>query len=61
MKRSTRMILGVSVALLTAAGLHFTVGNRFHEKAYFGRYGYEGCGHDWNRHSEKPPLNQPLE
>jgi len=54
------MILGVSIALLTAAGLHFTVGNRFHEKAYFGRYGYEGCGHDWNRHTEKPHLNQPF-
>jgi len=61
MKRSTRFILGVSVALLTAAGLHYTVGSRFHEKAYFGNYGYEGCGHNWKGYAEKTPLNQPLQ
>ncbi|MCF0053332.1 hypothetical protein LXM25_24895 [Dyadobacter sp. LJ53] len=43
MKRSTRMLLGISVALITAASLHFTVGHRFHHRQW-GHYGHSDCG-----------------
>ncbi|MCF2503022.1 hypothetical protein L0663_06530 [Dyadobacter sp. CY107] len=54
MKRRTRMLLGISVALITAASLHFTVGHRFHHK--WGHYGHRDCGSHsrWSdRDSEK--------
>ncbi|MCF0060939.1 hypothetical protein LXM26_05510 [Dyadobacter sp. LJ419] len=43
MKRRTRMLLGISVALITAASLHFTVGHRFHHRQW-GHYGHSDCG-----------------
>ena len=47
MKKSTRILLGVSVALITAASLQFTVGNRF-DRSRWGHYGHRGCGGHWN-------------
>ncbi|MEO6284922.1 MAG: hypothetical protein ABIN80_15410 [Dyadobacter sp.] len=48
MKRSTRMLLGISVALITAASLHLTVGERFHQRMSQ-HYGHSGCGHQWKQ------------
>ncbi|MCE7065724.1 hypothetical protein [Dyadobacter sp. CY326] len=48
MKRKTRFLLGVSIALITAASLHLTVGHRFHHRA-FGHYGHGHCGSHWER------------
>ncbi|WP_221390758.1 hypothetical protein [Dyadobacter sp. NIV53] len=45
MKRSTRLIYGITIALITAASLHFTVGHRFHGR-YFGHYGPNGFGYN---------------
>jgi hypothetical protein len=45
MKRSTRLLLGISIALVTAVSLHLTVGERFHRKN-FGHNGRFNCGHD---------------
>jgi hypothetical protein len=53
MKRSTRILLGVSVALITAASLHFTVGSRFHYRQR-GHYGHNDCGSHY-----QSPKNQP--
>jgi hypothetical protein len=60
MKRSTRMLLGISVALITAASLHLTVGNRFHQRMSR-HYGQSSCAHQWKqrydnheRHDAKP-------
>ena len=39
------MLLGLSVALVTAASLHFTLGERFHQ-----RYGNRPCGPEWKNH-----------
>jgi hypothetical protein len=47
MKKNTRMLLGISVALITAASLHLTVGNRFHRE--FGRHGFGPCGNQWSK------------
>ena len=43
MKRRTRMLLGISIALITAASLHFTVGHRFQHRQW-GHYGHRDCG-----------------
>ena len=71
MRRGTKVILGITIAILTAASLHFTVGNRFHGVG-FGPYGprvYGPCGYgnsrksglDLNGHEGKAPMNpQPL-
>ncbi|TLV01094.1 MFS transporter [Dyadobacter luticola] len=50
MRRSTRALLGISVALVTAATLHLTVGDRFH-RSMWGQHGGYGCGqHSWKNH-----------
>ncbi|MCF2488386.1 hypothetical protein [Dyadobacter sp. CY347] len=51
MKRGTRMLLGISVALITAASLHFTVGDRFQDRHGWGRHGWgrPGWGHYGHR------------
>lgn len=58
MKRSTRMLLGISVALITAASLHFTVGHRFHDRQWghhgWGHHGHSNCGSHF-----QSPQNQP--
>ena len=46
MKRSTRMIYGITIALITAASLHFMVGHRFHAMGY-GNYGYGPHGYSY--------------
>lgn len=43
MKRRTRMLLGISVALITAASLHYTVGHRFQHRQWGGHYGHRDC------------------
>lgn len=48
MKRSTRMLLGISVALITAASLHLTVGERFHQRMSR-HYGQSSCAHQWKQ------------
>lgn len=60
MRRGTKFILGLSVALLTAASLNYTVGNRFHAYGYR-NFGHYGCGGYWgkqDRHHQKIP-NRP--
>ena len=63
MKRQTRILLGVSVALITAASLHFTVGDRFHHRA-FGRHNADRCGGHWGQrnHDQKAeaPAQEPV-
>lgn len=49
MRRSTKMLLGISVALITAASLHWTVGERFHRNR-FGYYDHGGCARNRDRH-----------
>jgi hypothetical protein len=46
MSRPAKFILGLSVALVTAATLHFTIGERYHRMnpGYWGHYG-AGHGH----------------
>ncbi|KAA0989499.1 hypothetical protein [Dyadobacter aurulentus] len=58
MKRQTRILLGVSVALITAANLHFTVGDRFHHRA-FGRHGSMHCGGNWNHKNQDLKTKAP--
>jgi hypothetical protein len=63
MKRGTKLLLGVSVALITAAALHYTVGPRFHEKR-FGHFEQGDCERNWSRHKDKmqespSPLGSP--
>ena len=62
MKRSTKFIYGITIALITAASLHFTVGHRFHGRS-FGNYGPNGYsshsqGYDRFNHSECGPNDQ---
>ncbi|MCE6992334.1 hypothetical protein [Dyadobacter sp. CY323] len=61
MKRSTRILLGVSIALITAASLHVTVGERFHRRMP-GKYGAFGCRYDWKdpTHNSKRSPTEPL-
>ena len=57
MKKSTRMLLGTTVALVTAATLHFTVGHRFHHRA-FGHYGHRDCGSHWEQDARRDAPKQ---
>ncbi|WP_138477591.1 hypothetical protein [Dyadobacter bucti] len=50
MRRSTKMLLGIGVALVTAASLHWTVGERFHRNR-FGYYDHGGCARNRDRHA----------
>jgi hypothetical protein len=52
MRRSTKMLLGISIALVTAASLHWTVGERFHRNR-FGYYDHAGCGRYRDGHDSR--------
>ncbi|MCE7058955.1 hypothetical protein [Dyadobacter sp. CY343] len=55
MNRRSRILLGASVALLTAGSLHFALGDRFHHRA-FGRFNAGRCdGHWGNRNQDQKP------
>jgi len=48
MRRGTKMMMGVTIALITAASLHFTVGHHLRERGLglyssYG-YGFQGYG-----------------
>lgn len=60
MKKSTRILLGASIALITAVSLQFTVGNRF-DRYRWGHYGHRGCGGHWHneRGSDAGSAEQP--
>ncbi|NIJ51917.1 hypothetical protein [Dyadobacter arcticus] len=66
MRRGTRVLLGFSVALITAASLHLTVGDRFHKRMH-GNYAGFGCGQHWRSHynegnrRQAEPLESPAE
>ncbi|MCE7069824.1 hypothetical protein LZG74_05900 [Dyadobacter sp. CY327] len=49
MKKSTRMLLGISIALITAASLNFTIGNRFHHRQWGSGWSREGGPHYGHR------------
>jgi hypothetical protein len=64
MNRRSRMLLGASVALITAISLHLTVGERYNRRMH-GRYSAFGCGRSWkDRHgndhkAQAEPLKGP--
>jgi hypothetical protein len=45
------MLLGISVAVITAASLHLTVGERFHQRMSR-HYGKSSCAHQWKQRSD---------
>lgn len=61
MRKGTKLILGISVALITAATLHLTVGERFHKNRHFGP-GHFNCGPNWSKYRDKAcnPKEQPV-
>ncbi len=63
MTRGAKFILGLTVALITAAGLQYTVGDRFEENG-FRNFGHPGCGwHKTKKHHNEvipqTPANEP--
>ena len=60
MRKGTKLVLGVSVALITAATLQLTVGKGFHENRRFG-LGHFNCGPSWSKYKDKAchPIEEP--
>jgi hypothetical protein len=52
------MVLGVTVALITAASLHIAVGH--HHWQYHGK-NHPKCENHWHKHGEGNPENAPAE
>ncbi|WP_157474590.1 hypothetical protein [Dyadobacter sp. Leaf189] len=60
MRRSTKMLLGISVALITAASLHLTAGTRFHPRHFRG-HGFRHCDRHWDKFEKPADLNPGFE
>lgn len=58
MRKGAKLLLGVSVALITAATLHLTVGERFHKN---NRMGHFHCGPGWSKYQDRcsKPVQTP--
>ncbi|QRR01807.1 hypothetical protein [Dyadobacter sandarakinus] len=59
MRRSTKFLLGVAVALVTASGLQIAWGDRYHHQRFGERH--RGCGYHggWERFHERPAQPAP--
>ncbi|WP_041339859.1 hypothetical protein [Runella slithyformis] len=61
MHRRTKWVLGVTVALVTAASLRFTAGHRhWHHRHYHGQHQAQ-CESRWHNHNEKGPEKPQVE